>query len=61
MNSSSSSGQVASDSNSAATGGRYCPMKPVPVATVRSMPTPRASARCHCPHPFSSDDAGAGP
>ena len=33
----------------------------VPVATVRSMPTPVSLARCHCPQPLYSDDSGAGP
>ena len=60
MNSSKSSGHVSSDSNIAATGGRYWPMNPVPVATVRSMPTPVSFARCHCPQPLYSDDSAPG-
>ena len=61
MNSSSSSGQVSSDSYTRATAGEYWPMKPVPVATVRSMPMPLSSARCHWPQPLFSDDSMPGP
>ena len=41
--------------------GGYWPTKPVPVATVRSMPTPRWSALCHWPQPLRSLDSMLGP
>ena len=55
------SGQVLSEVNIAATSGGYWPMNPVPVATVRSIPTPSWSARIHWPQPLLSCDCGAGP